>query len=295
MKYVQAEVAYPIHSIVGEGSLWDADHGRLLWVDILDHKIYAFEPGTGCNSGFDLGHDIGAVVLTESGLWAYADQDGIGFFDPETGTCKNGAKPEEKNAHIRFNDGKCDPRGMFWAGTMAYDCTPGAGILYEFDAKENTIKRIENTTISNGLVWSKDRQVFYFIDSPTYKVHAYDYDVLTGDIKNKRTVAKIDSAIGLPDGMAIDEEDHLWVALFDGGKVIRINPMTGKTVFEVILPAPKITSCAFGGNDLDELYITSASYLMSPDELKRYPYAGSLFKAKVPFKGVLPYKMKDNS
>ncbi len=295
MKSIQAEVVYPIRSILGEGSLWDADNNRLLWVDILDHKIYAFNPDTGCNSGFDLGQDIGTVVLTESGLWAYVDQDGIGFFDPETGSHTRGAKPEEDNAHIRFNDGKCDPRGTFWAGTMAYDCTEGAGNLYEFDAEGNVIKKIENTTISNGLVWSKDQKNFYFIDSHTQEVHAYDYDVLSGKIADKKIVARIDPKVGLPDGMAIDQEDHLWVALWDGGKVIRVDPTTGSTVFEVILPAPKITSCAFGGKNLDELYITSSSYSMGPEELEKYPDSGSLFKAKVPFKGLLPYKMKDNN
>ena len=137
MKSLPAEIAYPIRAIVGEGSYWDQDNQRLLWVDILDHKIYAFDPETGLNSGFDLGQDIGTVVMTESGLWAYADQNGIGLFNPKTGEKIDGAKPEESNTHIRFNDGKCDPRGTFWAGTMAYDCRNGAGILYEFDGKGN--------------------------------------------------------------------------------------------------------------------------------------------------------------
>lgn len=287
-----AEIAYPIKAIVGEGSYWDHDNQLLLWVDILDHKIYAFDPITGCNSGFDMGRDIGTVVLTESGLWAYADQDGIGFLNPETGHKKEGPKPEKEHGHIRFNDGKCDPRGTFWAGTMAYDSREGAAVLYEFDANGGVKKRISNATISNGLVWSGDRTKFYFIDSPTYEIHRYDYDQITGNIQNKKVVATIEPGIGLPDGMAIDEEDLLWVAMFDGSKVLRINPKTGEAVFEVVLPVPKITSCAFGGPDLDELYITTASYLMDTEQLEKYPQSGSLFKAKVPIKGVLPYKMK---
>lgn len=293
MNNVIAEVIYPIKAIVGEGSLWDKDNHQLLWVDILDHKIYAFNPSTGFNTGYDLGQDIGTVVLTESGLWAYADENGIGFIDPKTGRVTEGKKPELDNPNIRFNDGKCDPRGTFWAGTMAYDCKEGAGTLYEFDAKGAVKKKIENTTISNGLVWSADRTKFYFIDSLTYEVHGYDYDENTGEIKNRKIVAAIDKNAGLPDGMAIDEEDFLWVALFDGAKVIRINPATGETVFEVIVPVPKITSCTFGGANLDELYITTASYLMNAEQLEKHPFSGALFKAKVPFKGVLPYKMKD--
>lgn len=291
---IQAELVYPNQAIVGEGSYWDEENQQLLWVDILDHKIYAYNPKNGANIGFDLGQDIGAVVLTDSGLWAYADQDGIGFFNPKTGDIKQGAKPEINHPEIRFNDGKCDPRGTFWAGTMAYDCKNGAGNLYEFDSKGNVKKKIEGVAISNGLVWSSDRSKFYFIDSLTYQVHQYDYDENTGEIQNKKTVVTLNKAIGLPDGMAIDEADHLWVALFGGGKVIRINPETGEIVFEVVIPVPNITSCAFGGSNLDELYITTANYSMNKEQLEKYPLSGSLFKAKVPFKGVLPTKMKIN-
>ncbi len=291
MKTITAEVAYPIQALLGEGSYWDQDNQRLLWVDILGHKIYTFDPNTNVNTGFDLGQDIGTVVMTNSGIWAYADQNGIGFFDPKTGDKKEGIKPELNNVGIRFNDGKCDPRGTFWVGSMAYDCTEGAGTLYEFDGKGNVKQKITNTTISNGLVWSGDSTHFYFIDSMTHQVHQYDYDLITGDITNKKVVATIEKDRGYPDGMAIDSEDHLWVALFDGGKVIRINPETGETVFEVAVPAPKVTSCAFGGINLDELFITTARDQMNLEQLETYPHSGSLFKVNVPFKGMLPYKM----
>jgi sugar lactone lactonase YvrE len=291
MESITAKVAYPIKAILGEGSLWDVNNQCLLWVDILDHKIYSFDPKTNCNIGYDMGQDIGAVVITKSGLWAYADQDGIGFFNPKSGQKTEGSKPEEKHPEIRFNDGKCDPRGTFWAGTMAYDCTEGEGILYEFDALGNVSKKLTGLTISNGLVWDVAKTKFYFIDSTTYEIHGYDYDSTTGKIQNKIVVAEIDQVLGLPDGMTIDSEDHLWVALFGGGKVIRIDPKTGFIVYEVVVPAPNVTSCAFGGTDLNDLYITSASYNMGKKALEQFPYSGSLFKVKVPFKGVLPHKM----
>lgn len=293
MKIVEAQIIYPIQAIVGEGSLWDIDNQRLLWVDILAHKIYTFDPKTKSNTGFDIGQDVGTVVITESGWWAYADQDGIGFLNPKTGEMKMGPKPEIDHKEVRFNDGKCDPRGNFWAGTMAYDATERAGTLYEFDFKRGVNKKIEGCTISNGLAWSGDRTKFYFIDSPTYEIHQYDYDQDTGEISNKKVAARISKEIGLPDGMAIDAEDFLWVALFYGGKVIRIDPNTGEVVYEVTLPVPNITSCAFGGPDLDELYITTARHAMDNKALEKYPLSGSLFRAKVPFKGVAPYKMKD--
>lgn len=292
MKSIQANVVYPVPAIVGEGSFWDEDNQRLLWVDILDHKIYAYNPGNGSNTGYDLGLDVGTVVVTESGLCAYADENGIGFLNPITGERIEGAKPEQEHPHIRFNDGKCDPRGTFWAGTMAYDCETGAGKLYEFDNNGNVKEKIADTTISNGLAWSKDNRRFYFIDSMTYELHQYDYDLATSDIANKEVLATFPEENGLPDGMAIDAEDHLWVALFDGGKVARVSPETGEIVFEVIVPAPKVTSCAFGGKNLDELFITTANYKMTEEELKQHPLSGSLFMAKVPYKGVVANKMK---
>lgn len=177
---IQANLIYPIRAIVGEGSLWDVVNQQLLWVDILDHKIYSFDPKKGSNTGFDFGQDIGTVVITESGQWAYADQNGINFFNPKTGQIKEGPKPEENNPWIRFNDGKCDPRGTFWAGTMAYDATEGAGTLYEFDTKGRVTIKIKKTTMSNGLAWSSNGTKFYFIDSLTYEIHQYSYDKSTG-------------------------------------------------------------------------------------------------------------------
>lgn len=291
-KCIHAKLAYPTRAIVGEGSLWDEDHHRLLWVDILDHKIYSFNPRNGANTGFDIGQDIGSVVITEGGLWAYTDPSGICFLNPETGETTNGQKPEKHNPNIRFNDGKCDPRGAFWAGTMTYDGSKGAGVLYEFNMKGEVIPKIKKITMSNGLVWSKDCKKFYFIDSPTYKIQQYQYDKDTGGIKYERIAAIIDKHIGMPDGMTIDDDGYLWIALFGGGKVIRINPETGKTVFEVQLPVPNITSCTFGNESLDELYITTASYSMNNEQLRQFPLSGSLFKARVPFMGLQPYKMK---
>jgi len=292
MERITATVAYPSRCILGEGSLWDEDNHQLLWVDILDHKIYCFNPVTGANTGFDVGQDVGTVVLSESGDWVFADQDGIAMIDPKRGKITRGIQPEKGNANIRFNEGKCDPRGEFWCGTMDYDCVEGAGKLYAFSGMNEVVEKISDVTISNGLVWSADNKKFYYIDSMTYQVHCYDYDLATGNICNKRVFCPIDKDMGVPDGMAIDCEDHLWVALFYGGKVIRLNPKTGSICYEIDVPAPNVTSCAFGGEILDELYITTARDLVSEEDLKKYPLSGSLFKAKVPFKGVGSYKMK---
>jgi sugar lactone lactonase YvrE len=292
MRIYNAELVFKLKSIVGEGAYWDSDSATLLWVDILQGKIYRFNPDNHSNLGFDVNKDVGSVVLTDNGLIAYVDADGLSFLDPMTGQSIKGLQPEFDNDHIRFNDAKCDPRGNLWAGTMAYDCTEGSGKLYEFEqGKENVRVILEGVTISNGLVWDEDRALFYYIDSTTYQVDGFDYDKHTGRISKRRTIHVFDKE-GLPDGMAIDTEGHLWIALFGAGKVVRLDPFTGEITTEVMVPAPKVTSCAFGGRELDELYITTASYQMTVEEMGEYPLSGSLFKINLPVKGVLPNKMK---
>ena len=146
--------------------------------------------------------------------------------------------------------------------------------------------KLKNLTISNGMAWSSDKKTFYFIDSPTNKVFAFDYFIENGDITNKRVEVEIPPSLGVPDGMTIDEEDGLWVALWGGGKVIRLDPASRMVVQTINLPVPNVTCCTFGGKDLDELYITTAREGLTREEILKFPLSGSLFKAKVPFKGI---------
>ncbi len=284
---IEAEVVYPIKTILGEGSLWDEKRQVLMWVDIMDCKVYCYNPKDRSNRGYDVGEHVGTVVLDNHGIIHLALVGGIAQLDPETGILTRGATPEANKPGNRFNDGKCDPRGRFWAGTMAYDLTEAAGALYCFDGKGNYETKLGDVSISNGLVWSSDETKFYFIDSLTYELHSYDYNPETSDISNKEIVRQFPKSDGLPDGMAIDSEDHLWIALYWGHKVIRINPENGEIVYEVEIPAPNVTSCAFGGHMLNELYITTASASMTEEDIEKYPQAGSLFKASVPFTGVV--------
>lgn len=283
-----AKIAEPIlepRAILGEGSLWDSEKNCLYWVDIVGRTVNIYNPATGRNRVLQVSQDVGTVVPCKSGDLMIAQRDGFARLQVESGKVVMVA--EKKSEGIRFNDGKCDPAGRFWAGTMADDAAQGAGALYCLDADLTVRTMIDQVTISNGLVWTSDAKRFYFIDSPTYEVAAFDYDVDTGDIANRKTAIQIDKSLGLPDGMAIDEEDMVWIAHWGGGKVTRWDPQTGKLLDRINVPgASLVTSCAFGGPNLDDLFITSASVGLNDEQKKVQTLAGGIFRIKLNVKGV---------
>ena len=285
MRQVNAQVVYPCRSLVGEACVWDPRDRVLYWVDILDNKVNRFDPRNSSNTGWDVGAHVGCAAPRKGGGMVLALQTGFSLLDLETGQVSSVADPEAELPGNRFNDGKCDPQGRFWAGTMAYSAADGSGSLYCLDEDRKVTTKIPGVTLSNGLCWNTHPPRFYFIDSATSQVQGYDYDASSGEIENQRIVAEIPKEMGVPDGMAIDEGGFLWVALWGGGKVIRIDPGTGSVVFEVLVPADQVTCAAFGGASLDELYITTADYQRSAEDVKRQPLAGSLFRAQVPFRG----------
>ncbi|MCB0082528.1 MAG: SMP-30/gluconolactonase/LRE family protein, partial [Caldilineaceae bacterium] len=199
------------HALVGEGPLWDEQNQRLYWVDILSNRLYAYDPATGENRTWDVGQHVGTVVLRESGGVMLAVRDGFAAFDLETGELTLIADPEADQSGNRFNDGKCDPAGRFWAGTMAYENQTTQGSLYRLDTDMSVHKMVSDIGISNGIVWSLDHTTMYYIDSMAYTVRAFDYDNRSGDIANERVVVQVASEMGLPDGMSIDAEGMLWV------------------------------------------------------------------------------------
>ena len=287
METVTAELVYHNYAKLGEGSLWNERAQLLYWVDIRRNQVYAYNPETHTNSGYDVKENVGTLVFREKGGLMLALKNGFASLDLQTGAVEKITDPEAHLPGNRFNDGKCDPQGRFWAGTMSYSSIKGAGSLYCLDHDFTVTKKFDNVTISNGLVWTKAQDTFYYIDTKAYSVDAYDYDPPSGSISNKRSIKQFSPEAGGPDGMTIDEEDHLWVALYGGGKVIRVDPQTGETVFEVLVPhAPEVTSCAFGGKDWDGLYITTAAQKMTDTDWETHPHSGGLFCAKVPFHGV---------
>jgi sugar lactone lactonase YvrE len=201
----------------------------------------------------------------------------FGCLDLPTGKVQMVASVSGLPARIRFNDGKCDPAGRLWAGTMELQGEPEMGALYRLDPDRRVHQILDRVTISNGLAWSHDRRRMYYIDTPTFTIDAFDYDLTTGHITNRRVAATVPKDFGYPDGMTIDGEDMLWVAHFGGGRVTRWKPATGQLLDQIRVPTKNVTSCAFGGAKLDQLYITTARVALQPSELANEPQAGGLF------------------
>jgi sugar lactone lactonase YvrE len=281
---IQAALLIDAKARLGEGSFWHPTEKKLYWIDIERKELHMYDPLTKKDMHFDVGARIGTVVPVKSGGALVALQNGIHFIDTKNGKLTFLNNPLGDN--IRFNDGKCDPAGRFWVGSMGLDFKQGASSLYRFDQDKSIHIMVNNVTCSNGIVWSADKKTMYYIDTPTGNVDAFDYDDATGNISNRRVAVKIPEGNGYPDGMSIDSEDKLWVALWGGSGVARFDPLTGKMLLKVNVPAPHTTSCAFGGKDLKTLYITTAGDGLNESQLKEYPLSGGLFTVDLDVKGV---------
>ena len=278
MKSIKAECVFDGGAILAEGPVWDEQAQLLYWVDIERGKICRFDPVSQNNQEWLLGTKVGFAVLTESEDMLAGTQEGLVRFSPETGRCVDYANPEPNLPNNRFNDGKCDPQGRLWAGTMSVMETEAAGSLYRVDADGNVNRCLTLATISNGLTWSADRM--YYIDSPTRRVDAFDFDAQSGAISNRRCAVALADGLGFPDGMTMDAAGKIWVALWEGWGAGRFDPATGEMLAKVEVPAACVTSCCFGGPDLEVLYLTTASRDLKEDERAKQPTAGGIFAAK---------------
>ena len=284
------ELLVDAHAQVGEGPLWDEEWQVLYWVDILSSLLYIYDPATGENRALDVGRHVGTVVTRASGGLMLAVREGFASFDLETQELTLIANPEAHITGNRFNDGKCDPAGRFWAGTMAYENPTNQGSLYRLDTDLSVHKIFGDVAISNGIIWSLDHTTMYYIDTLRKNVRAFDYNDDTGDISNERVIIEVPEEIGMPDGMAIDSEGMLWVAHYGGSCVSRWNPNTAQLLEKIDLPVTQVTACAFGGPNLDILFITSAAQELDAAELERQPLAGGLFSIKTPYQGVPSFR-----
>lgn len=280
---------------LGEGPVWDPERQCLWWVDINQGAVHQYHITSEIHREIKTGSLCSAVLLCDSGKLIVTLKDGFAYMDAATGSTACLAKIEEDLPENRFNDAKCDPAGRVWAGTMNY-CSgqPGAGNLYALEAEHTVVKKLTDITCSNGMAWSPDHQLFYYIDSPTREVTAFSYDKATGTISNKRTIIQIPETQGMPDGMTIDDEGMLWVAVWGGSSVIRYDPFSGKCLSKIQLPVVNVTSCTFGGENLEDLYITTAMTGQSDEALKEQPLAGQVFVCKnTGCKGLPPHKFRD--
>lgn len=283
---VKAELVIDAKATLGEGAIWNPKEKFLYWVDIEEGILHKYDPLSEKNIQFKLNKRIGTVVPSEKDGLLVALEDGIYHYNPATDSIIFITNPPGNNSEIRFNDGKCDPAGRFWAGTMSLTGKQNAGALYYLDKNGAIEKKIDSVSISNGIVWSSDSTKMYYIDTPTGKVKEYDYDIITGNISYIKDAITIDQKMGHPDGMTIDSNGNLWIALWGGSAVGCWDPENGKLLQKISVPVLNVTSCAFGGDNLETLFITTASQGTPKDGLEKYPNRGGLFKAKPGVKGV---------
>ncbi|KJS50578.1 SMP-30/gluconolactonase/LRE family protein [Desulfosporosinus sp. BICA1-9] len=277
-------------AMLGEGPIWDCENKVLYWLDILACELHVFNPDKHSDRVIETGQLIGTVVPRAKGGVVLAMEKGLYFLDTVTGETAFIADPESDRTENRFNDGKCDPAGRLFVGTMHKEGKGSGGALYCLDTDLSLGKVLDSISISNGIAWSHDHKTMYYINTPVKKVWGFDYAIRTGEISNKRVVIDGKAEEGFFDGMTIDEEGMLWIAHFGGFKVTRWEPQTGGKLDEVMLPVPNPTACAFGGEGLEDLYITTARLGLSDEELRQYPESGGLYVIRPGVKGVKSYK-----
>lgn len=279
---MKVKVAYQAEDKLGEGPVWSVAEQALYWVDILGPSLQRWQPESGKVDGWLMPSYIGSFALREKGGLVVALRDGLYTFDRGSQQLENLCRPEAE-LNTRFNDGKCDRHGRFWAGTMAFEEGHYIGALYRLDRDGTCHQMRSNVSCSNGLGWSLDNRTMYYTDSPTQNIFAYDFDPETGTIRNERVFASDEDCI--PDGLTVDAEGYVWGAKWDGWKVVRYAP-DGSVDREINLPVQRPTSCTFGGPDMNLLYITSAKIGLSPNELAEQPLAGNVFVVETDVRGL---------
>lgn len=270
---------------LGEVPVWDAEEKALYWVDIEGCLLQRFDPATGAVQRWSFPERIAACALRRRGGFVVALASCLAFFDPATGAIERIAAPEAHRPENRFNDGKCDRRGRFWAGTMHDACSERTGALYRLDPDLACHKLEEGIGISNSIAWSPDDRTMYFADTLDRAIYAYGFDLDSGTLANRRLFASTHDQPGNPDGSTVDAEGFLWNAQWDGWRLVRYAP-DGRVDRVVDLPVQKPTSCAFGGRDLATLFVTSAVWDLSADQLREQPQAGGLFALDVGVRGL---------
>ncbi len=282
---MKASLLYPCKGILAEGPYWHKPWQSFLWVDIEKGILYRYAWESQKVKTWTFPHRLTLVIPDQKGSLILALDSKLARFNPDTEALDWLAQVEEDKPLNRFNDGACDAKGRLWAGTMSVKMEKNAGALYCMDGTLSPVSKISPVTISNGLAWSLDGKTLYYIDSPSREIKAYDFEEETGDIKLREVVVKVPEAMGTPDGMCADTDGNLWVGHYGGSGVYAWNPKTGENFDRIEVDAPHVTSCAFGGPDLDNLIITTARENLGKDQLDRYPESGSVFYCKMSVKG----------
>ncbi len=269
------KVVVPGGAELGEGPTWDPVTARLIWVDIFGGVVHFFDPASGQDSIQAVTDGPGVAIPCRDGGLVLAAGHGFSFLDPN-GEQRSIVELAQGDVVARMNDGNCDSAGRFWAGTTGIHEEDGAGSLYRLDPDLSVEKVLDGVTCSNGIDWSPDERIMYYVDTGVRRIDMFDFDLDRGTIADRRPFAIIDDGDAYPDGLTVDAEGYVWLALWGGSAVRRFAP-DGSLERTISLPTTNITSCAFGGPGLDELYITSAREGLSTRQLEEEPYAGALF------------------
>lgn len=285
------EVIKDYKCLLGEGPVWDYENKCLYWLDCFNKRIFRLNPD-GNTREYEVPQIIGNFNLKKGGGAIAALQDGIYDMDLKTGELKQICSPDKDPENNRFNDGKCDAAGRLIAGTMskganisAEEATP-TGSLYKINSDGSFETLRTGVSNSNGLCWSADNKYLYYVDSPTQSVVRYDYDLEKGTISNETTIVEFALSEGMPDGMTIDEEGMLWVAMWGGYGVLRVDPFKKVVIDKLELPVENVTCAVFGGENLDELYITSSTLDVVGKKWDDQPLAGALFRVRPGVRGL---------
>lgn len=282
---MQATVKFPVRCKLAEGPVWYQD--RLWWVDIQARQILNQKNATERPGRYNLPELVGFAVPARDGTWVVGLGTGIYRWDPSRDFLERMHDPEAADTTTRFNDGKCDPAGKLWAGTMCLSGPAERASLYRSNGRVCD-RVLTGVTISNGLAWNALCGKMYFIDTPTRLIREYDWNPEDSSLTGGRVLYEFSGNSGSPDGMTIDRDGRLWVALWGGHGVSCINPQSGREEARIQLPVPNVTSCTFGGKDLDTLYITTASVGIPETDRDTYPDAGSIFSVKPGCRGLPP-------
>jgi sugar lactone lactonase YvrE len=265
----------PARALLGEGPLWDPEDRLLYWVDIKGRAVHRFDPVTGRDARWAVPDVVGSLARREAGGLVLALRTGFHFLDLDTGSLTPVAQPEPDRPENRFNDGKPDRRGRFWAGSMHDPETRPTGALYRLDPDGACHRMVDGVVCSNALCWSPDGRTMYHADTLRRIVWAWDSDPDRGEIANRRVFVELAPDEGAPDGATVDAEGFVWLAHWDGSRLTRHDP-SGRVERVVRLPVQHPTCPAFGGPDLDVLYVTSASIGLSAEALAAQPCAGGI-------------------
>ncbi|KAM4602118.1 regucalcin [Polymixia lowei] len=283
MSSVKVECVIKESCLIGEGPVWEEADQSLLYVDIAGKKIHRWSPATNSLQSMTTDQTVGFVVPRRSGGYVAGVGRSFVAVDWSTQTVTSLVEVDQDKPNNRFNDGKVDPAGRLLAGTMATEKQPTVlerkqGSLFSLTSDLTVVKHFSQVDISNGLDWSPDQRLFYYIDSLSFSVDAFNYDISTGALSRRGSVYRFQQDEGVPDGLCVDAEGNLWVACYNAGQVINIDPHTGVRLQSVLFPVLKTTSCCFGGPSYSDLYVTSACLGLQPSESNQQPLAGATFK-----------------